>query len=146
MDAWQRISHITALRFAAHSAKESGWNGHGNGSVSVVQPDTNTIIFTETGKWQTDSGQTLDFNNVFKWSRGESADAIRLEHLRYGPDNPVYLFDLTPQNEEIWQSITPHVCRDDLYSAIMILTEDQIELRWTIKGPNKDEDIQYWYF
>ena len=145
MDAWQRLSEITALLFVAHSAKESGWNGSGNGTVYVAQLTANTITFTETGKWQPDVGRQLNFNNVFKWSRGESGDAIRLEHLRFGPNNPVYLFDLAPQNEDTWQSITPHVCRDDLYSAIMTLAADQIELRWEIKGPDKDEDIQYSY-
>ena len=145
MDTWNRLSQITALRFVARSANESGWNGSGDGSVVVAQPNANTITFTETGKWQSDAGQQLNFNNVFRWSLDDSSNAIRLEHLRFGPDNPVYLFDLAPENDHTWQSATPHVCRDDLYSAIMTLAADQIELRWSIKGPNKDEDIYYWY-
>ena len=145
MDAWNHLSEITALRFVARSANDSGWNGFGEGSVTVVKPDENTIMFTETGKWKLDTGQQLNFDNVFRWSLNDSGDTIRLEHLRFGPDNPVYLFDLAPENENIWQSITPHVCGDDLYSTIMKLTTDQLELRWTIMGPKKDQDIRYWY-
>ncbi|WP_456424657.1 DUF6314 family protein [Rhodocaloribacter sp.] len=145
MDVWHRLSEITALRFVACSASDSGWNGAGDGGVAVVKTGANTLTFTESGKWKTDTGRELRFNNVFRWSLYDSGGAIRLEHLRFGPDNPVYLFDLVPENEETWQSVAPHVCRDDSYAAILTVTPDQIELRWTIKGPLKNEVIHYWY-
>lgn len=34
--------------------------------------------------------------------------------------------------------------RSCLY-PIMKLTTDQLELQWTINGPQKNEDIRYWY-
>jgi len=145
MDAWQRLSEISRLRFIARSANDSGWNGTGNGSVVVAKLDAGTITFSESGNWKSDTGQELNFNNVFRWSLDDSGGAIRLEHLRYGPKNPVYLFDLVPENENRWQSTAPHVCRDDFYSATMILMPNQIELQWAIKGPHKNENIHYWY-
>jgi len=145
MDAWDRLSDITALRFVAESASETGWTGSGQGSVVVAQPDAHTITFTEAGTWQFNTGQPLEFSNVFRWTLEDSGTAIRLEHLRFGPENQVYLFDLAPIDEHTWRSVTAHVCRDDLYSAVMTLTPDHIALRWTIKGPSKDEDLRYWY-
>lgn len=146
MHTWQRLSRMTALRFVARSAHTSGWNGSGTGSVAVTQPNTHTITFTEVGEWQTDKGQQLSFNNVFRWTLDDSSNSFRVEHLRFGPERPVYLFDLTLQNDATWQSMTPHVCRDDLYSAVMKLTMDGIELRWTIKGPQKNEGLLYCYW
>ena len=145
MDAWQRLSEISKLQFVARSANDSGWNGTGNGAVLVAKLDANTIMFTETGQWKSGTGQELNFNNVFRWSFDASGGTIRLEHLRYGSNNPVYLFDLALKDDNMWHSITPHVCRDDSYAAIMNLAVDHIELRWTIKGPQKDENIHYWY-
>jgi hypothetical protein len=146
MDIWQRLGDISALRFIARSAKQSGWNGSGEGTVSVAQPSADTVTFTETGQWQTDLGRRVNFSNVFRWSPGETRDVMRLEHLRFGPDKPVYLFDMDRYDDQIWQSTTPHVCGDDVYSAIMNVSVDQIELQWTIKGPKKDEDIRYLYW
>ncbi|MFT5447725.1 MAG: hypothetical protein ACI9DC_002902 [Gammaproteobacteria bacterium] len=146
MDEWQRLCDVTALRFISRSAKASGWNGSGEGTVSVAQPSANTVTFTESGHWQSDTGRRLKFSNVFRWSPGESRSVIRLEHLRFGPDKPVYLFELDPQDDQTWQSTRPHVCGDDVYSVIMNMSADQIELQWMIKGPNKDEDIRYWYW
>jgi hypothetical protein len=145
MNLWDRLSGITSLRFVARSANDTGWNGSGNGNVAIEHLDANTITFTETGQWTTETGKQLNFSNVYRWSLLESASVIRLEHLRFGENSPVYLFDLVPGNDRNWHSTEPHLCRDDLYSATMRLDPDKIELRWTIKGPQKDEDIHYLY-
>lgn len=145
MEALHRLAQIRTLRFVARSESGSGWNGAGLGSVVVARPEKSTMTFTEAGTWKPDVGKEVNFNNVFRWSFDDSVHSIRLEHLRRGPNDPVYLFDLTSANEETWQSITPYVCQDDLYSARMIIKPDQVELRWTVKGPRKNEDIHYWY-
>ena len=142
---WNRLAQITTLRFVARSAGKTRWSGFGYGSVVVACPKVNTIIFAETGTWQSDAGQQCDFNNTWRWSLHDSGTEIQLEHLRFGPNNPVYLFDLPPVNDHRWQSARPYLCRDDSYSAILILAAYQIQLRWIVKGPHKDEDISYWY-
>lgn len=145
MDTWHRLGEITSLRFVARSSGDSGWNGAGTGTVEVERPDPSTIVFTESGTWKSDAGQQLKFSNVYRWTLSDSGNAIQLEHLRFGADNAVYLFDMAPESESIWRSEAPHVCRDDLYSAKMELAAEQIELQWVIKGPERDEDIHYWY-
>ncbi len=143
-DTWERLSRTTQLRFVAQSGHRSGWNGSGEGSVVVASPSSGTLTFAENGRWQPTGGPWLDFRNVFRWSWGASG-AIALEHLRFGVDNPVHLFEMHQENAHTWASTAPHVCRDDLYSATMTLTAHHIELRWTIQGPRKNEDIRYWY-
>ena len=145
MNAWNRLPQISTLRFEAYSSNNTGWNGTGTGSVQIKQIDAETLAFTESGTWKSESGQQFKFNNVFRWTLIDSGNSIRLEHLRFGAENPVYLFDLATADGQTWHSIDPHVCRDDLYTAILDVTPDHLELRWTVTGPKKNEDIHYWY-
>lgn len=145
MSVWPRLAEIRSLRFSARSATKSGWNGAGCGSVAVGHPSPNTITFVESGTWQPEAGRELVFSNVFRWSRSDSGESIRLEHLRRGSANPITLFDLVPRDKDSWHSATPHVCGDDLYSADLTTGLRAIELLWTVRGPKKNEEIHYWY-
>jgi hypothetical protein len=70
---------------------------------------------------------------------------LRLEHLRFGADQPVFLFDLRPEADGMFSSTQPHVCQDDCYSARMVISDDEIQLTWTVAGPEKNETIDYRY-
>src|SRR5262249_28131253 len=85
------------------------------------------------------------FNNVFRWTR-ISPTAVRLEHLRFGEDQPVLLFELHHQPDEMrWASANPHVCGDDCYAAQLQVEEEGFTLSWTVSGPRKRERINYTY-
>ena len=146
MKVWQCLSEVTSLKFVARSANESGWNGAGYGSVVISKPNKKSITFTESGKWQPEGNQPLSFSNVFRWTLDDVSQSIKLEHLRFGPDNPVYLFDLVLKNDSTWQSAMPHICGNDSYSAVMRLMTDKIELHWAIKGTKKNEELLYSYW
>jgi hypothetical protein len=81
---------------------------------------------------------------VYRWTLIEP-ELIRLEHLRFGPDRPVLLFDLAPDSDEVWISVTPHVCDQDCYTAKLRLDKDTIFLEWTVSGSTKQETIRYEY-
>ena len=109
---WDLLKGISRLTFEtkSDSDSETGWNGHGIGEVSVTMPHPDTIIFTESGRWRTETGISLAFSNVFRWTH-ISPEQVRLEHLRLGVDHPVLLFDLTPQTPTSptqWTSRTGH--------------------------------------
>ena len=70
---------------------------------------------------------------------------MRLEHLRFGEDHPVYLFDLGPAGEREWRSVSPHLCGEDCYAAVLTVRDDGIVLRWSVDGPRKQEAIEYTY-
>ncbi len=140
--AWNRLRAVRTLQFSAKSSSQtSGWNATGNGTVIVGMVDNSTITFTESGKWRSDSGKELEFNNVYRWTLAEDAGIIRLEHLRFGRNQPVYLFDLAPTDNITFQSVSPHCCGADLYTAIMEFKDEAIYLRWNVKGPKEDEQI-----
>lgn len=85
----------------------------------------------------------MNFRNVFRWTRIEGN--IRLEHLRFGTDNPVFLFDMVCQTDGTWRETRPHPCRDDCYSATLRLEEERVLVRWSVNGPKRNETIDYIY-
>ncbi len=80
---------------------------------------------------------------MYRWTR--VGDLPRLEHHRFGADNPVNLFDLALTGEREWRSISPHLCGEDCYSAVLLVGDEEIVLRWSVEGPRKREAIEYHY-
>jgi len=122
----------------------------------MERPDSHTLIFRETGRWQPDRGRGSRFHNVFRWSR-LSPERIRLEHGRLGWEQPVFLFDLVPQSTQHWVSLAPHLCGRDTYTAIITLcpenepknepedNPDDWHMAWQILGPQKQAHLHYTY-
>jgi hypothetical protein len=142
-EVWDRLRQVRTLSFIARSAGLTGWNGRGSGMVVVESAGEGVITFAESGFWRPEGGRDIRFHNVFRWSK--AGEAIRLEHLRFGADRPVYLFDLAPAADGEWRSVSPHLCSEDCYAAAMRIQEDKIVLRWSVIGPQKNEEIEYVY-
>lgn len=138
-----RLAVITKLSFTAASSAGTGWSGRGEGEVRVTRVGEDALRFDERGTWTPAQGKPTTFTNVYRWTRGD--DALRLEHLRFGVDRPVFLFALAPTNTHEWRSVLPHVCSEDCYSGELTIAPNEIRLRWTVRGPKKDEDIRYVY-
>ena len=142
---WNQLGRVAQLSFFAQSGNgAAGWNGSGEGKVAVSQ-QAEVIRFDESGHWQTAAGQTLTFRNVFRWSLGPGGDHIQLEHLRYGENQPVFLFDLIAVGSAELQSAEPHHCAADVYTGRLVLDANGFTLDWYIRGPRKDEHIRYRY-
>lgn len=144
-EVWTRLKATSQLRFSASLSDPSGWNGSGAGQVAVTRPEETTLLFAESGWWTTEVGQRLKFTNLYRWSRGSDAETIGLEHLRFGEDRPVYLFDLEVAASNRLVSVAPHICSDDCYSAEMMIDEAEIRLNWSVTGPSTRVAIQYVY-
>jgi hypothetical protein len=139
------LRRVRALRFDAHSDAATGWQGTGSGIVVVSAPADGIVVFEESGSWQPSaSGRgPIGFKNAFRWSA--VGEALRLEHLRFGRENPVLLFDMGPVAGGEWREISPHLCREDAYTASLIVTEEEILVAWSVIGPRKRESIRYTY-
>ncbi|QDU47756.1 DUF6314 family protein [Gimesia panareensis] len=143
---WDRLAAVTMLTFNAQSFDSgSGWNGTGTGAVKVECINSQTMLFHESGQWSPPNGQALRFTNVYRWSAFSEQKQLRLEHLRFGNANPVYLFDLQQTSDTQWDSIEPHVCSEDLYTATLSLENEALHLDWKVKGATKNERITYTY-
>jgi hypothetical protein len=104
---WSRLCSIRDLTFNASSSASTGWTGSGVGTVSVAQPASDVLVYTESGTWTQSGGKQLSFSNVYRWTL--QPQVLRLEHLRFGADNPVYLFDLGIVSDSRMASVDPHV-------------------------------------
>lgn len=143
-ELWGCLERVRWLRIVARSCSLTGWSGIGVGSVVVESPRATVLTLAEVGSWRPAVGWETRFRNTFRWSL-VGPELVRLEHLRFGEDHPVYLFDLAPVTANSWCSVTPHLCREDRYSAELQLQELGLFLRWVIAGPRKQERIEYEY-
>jgi uncharacterized protein DUF6314 len=151
-EVWGRLQYVRHLRIVATSnaPPETPWKGTGDGSVDV-QVEGLMIIFTETGIWHIGQGGEVRFGNVYRWSR--ASDRIRLERLRYGPSQPLHLFDLMPKSDPgtsesahpVLAPVRPHRCGDDVYEGMLRIADEGIRLDWTIQGPQKAAEIHILY-
>lgn len=140
---WHHLGSAHTLSFTARSPLPNGWNGSGEGKVEVDQPAPSVLIYSETGQWTPTGGKPLRFSNVYRWTFHPDTSAIRLEHLRFGADRPVYLFDLRADSEQSFISAEPHLCGEDCYAAQVRLEQQAIQMLWSIQGPEKEETISY---
>ncbi len=141
---WSILQSVQSLHFESRSEAATGWNGIGTGTVTTTMPDADTIIFNEAGTWQSPGRPAIQFGNVYRWSNINGL--LRLEHLRFGPDHPVYLFDMAPNDSGEWREAAPHQCREDCYTAALKIEGNRLHLAWSIVGPRKRETINYTYY
>lgn len=139
LEFWNKLQSITKLNFTASSKAQTGWNGTGTADVAVSKISSSILEFSEKGTFQGPDDKRISFFNVFRWtldSRG-----IGLEHLRFGPDHPVYLFHIGSN----LASIDAHLCGEDNYFGRVFLENDGFRFFWRVIGPKKNEEIDYYY-
>jgi hypothetical protein len=143
-EAWAQLRAVSTLAFRATSEATvtTGWVGAGEGVVKVKEVDASCLLFWESGSWTTPQGKEIAFRNTYRWKLQN--DAIHLEHLRFGPGAPVFLFALEAAGPGKLASACPHVCAEDRYRAVMELGQP-LRLCWTVKGPVMAETIEYRY-
>lgn len=147
LEFWGRLSSVKKLTFSAHSqSKEDlGWNGHGTGEVTVTKEGSNLLLFSEKGFWKGKSSQDINFANVFRWTLDKISGTIMLEHLRRGPENPVFLFHLAPSTQHSLSSVNSHLCGGDSYMGQVHFDRSGLKLSWRVIGPTKNEEMRYSY-
>jgi hypothetical protein len=144
---WKRLISVTQLTFNARSNSTDGrgWNGKGKGDVIALPQPDNSLIFQEGGTWKTRDGQEVSFSNVLRWTLDRPSNLISLEHLRYGAENPVFLFHLAPISNNTLASVDSHLCAQDAYFGQILLTPQSLRFTWRAIGPKKNEEMDYYY-
>lgn len=92
-----------------------------------------------------EENKRFDFSNVFPWSLKAESGVITLEHLRFGAQNPVFLFSLIPVDAHTLESLDSHVCNQDSYFGQVRCDKHFVQFNWRIIGPKKNEEIDYLY-
>lgn len=136
---WQRLAKVQRVSIQTQSEDRAF------GEVCVREDKADTLLFTENGHWTHRIHQGIEFSNILRWSLDPAAGMIALEHLRYGPHRPVFLFHLAPTGPNTLQSIDSHLCADDCYFGRIEFTKQHIRLLWRIIGPRKNEVLHHIY-
>ena len=144
---WERLKTVKELSLHAQSRTKgkAGWNGKGKGSVLISLDSDNALTFHERGSWHVQYNQNLTFSNTFRWTLDRSAGMISLEHLRLGPNHPIFLFHLAPTGNRLLASVDSHHCEEDVYLAQVAWDWESIRLSWRVIGPQKNEEMEFTY-
>lgn len=144
---WDKLASVSQLTFISKSKgkEENGWNGKGKGEVSITKEGYNVIFFNEKGSWQGKLSTEVNFSNVFRWTLDRDLNLISLEHLRRGPDRPVFLFHMAPTSNQTLASVDSHLCDGDAYFGQIHFDRYCLRLSWRVIGPKKNEEIEYYY-
>lgn len=145
MAFWDRLPKVTQLTFHAKTREDTSFNGRGKGEVTVVKQDHNTCLFNEKGSWRNRTGEEMSFTNVFRWTLDRMVGMVSLEHLRRGPDHPVFLVHLAPTSRHTLSSVDSHLCEEDTYFGQMHFDRHSLRLSWRVIGPKKNEEFDYYY-
>lgn len=144
---WSKLSTVSQLTFLAKtkSKEAGGWNGKGKGEVTIAKSGDNVLLFTEKGVWKGKQGKEVSFSNIFRWTLDRTSCMISLEHLRRGPEHPVFLFHLVPTSQQSLSSVDSHLCDGDTYFGKIHFDRSSLRLNWRVIGPKKNEEIDYFY-
>ncbi len=141
---WNQLHTINRFTRSSQSLApiDKGWNLKGHGTVRLSSPSRTLLVFYEKGVWE---GRGIQFSNTYRWTLDENNQRISLEHLRFGPCQPVFLLHLVLEKNNLLQAAEPHRCDKDLYCATLPWSPDSICLNWNVTGPEKNETIRCCY-
>lgn len=145
---WDLLSQVKFLRLHAVSLnpRQAKWSGTAEGRVRLTEISPDALIFSESGEWNFAEKPRIKFFNIYRWQRRPEEGVLELSHLRNGMDSPpVHLLDFEKTGDTHWHSKKPHVCREDLYAAVLSVEENLIRLKWTIDGPEKQQTVECFY-
>ncbi len=136
---WKRLLRVQQVTIQTQSAEEA------LGEIKVQEEKKKTLLFFERGKWISPRSYGIEFNNCLRWSFDDENGLVGLEHLRQGPNHPVFLFHLAPTTANQLRSIDPHLCHNDCYFGQIDFNEKHIQVTWKIVGPQKNELLYHTY-
>lgn len=146
IEFWTLLKEVKHLKFQAQDLDQSPPQKRlGLAEVEKKLGNSNQIIFEEKGFWYEKELPSSGFSNAFRWTLDFKNIRISIEHLRYGPQKPVFLFYLTPDGDKNLGSHACHECNQDLYLAKCSFKRKQIHLKWRIIGPKKNQFLSYQY-
>ncbi len=153
-DLWNLLNRLNKFSFKVNTDNESvtGWQGEGQGLIKrrgslvnqTAEPEAGAIVETiERGDYHVSATRKVPMHNQYLWQF--QGDHIRLTHLRFGWDKPVFLFDIIENEQGQLVTRQSHQCAADNYDASFVLHPDSLAMQWRIQGPKKQEVLDYIY-
>ncbi len=141
---WQRLKAVKMLLINAKLHTEIPIK-KGKGDAKVIEENPSVILFQESGVWQIENDQEIQFSNSLRWTLDLASGTIGLEHLRHGATKPVFLFHLKPKSETLLVSVDSHLSGPNAYFGQIQLGAHFLQLSWKIIGPKRNDRIECLY-
>jgi len=117
----------------------------GVASVTVFSEGDSVTLF-ERGTWlSVHSREEITYTNTLRFRFFQKSRKIALEHLRYGKNRPVLLFELEQVGPFTYRSLLPHMCKEDTYTGSVLFDQHYIHLDWQVVGPKKNTSLRAVY-
>jgi hypothetical protein len=144
LQCWNRLKAVKLLLI---NAKLDAGNSHkkGNGDVKLIEKSSSVILFQESGLWQLENDQKIQFSNMLRWTLDLASGTIALERLRLGMDTPVFIVHLKPKSESLLASVDSHLNGANAYFGSVLLGTHFLQLSWKVIGPKKNDRIECLY-
>ena len=143
---FDQLKSVSSMNLLASSRSRTSnlWTRKGTGKVESTLED-NVLISHEHGEWLSDEGIKMNYRNIYRWTWHWREEMLSLEHLRRGEKHPVFLFYLTPSDNNTLESLNPHLCGDDTYFGWMQHNPLFLQMQIRTIGPVKNEKIETVY-
>ena len=143
---WEQLKTVKRMSFQAISRSRTSnlWTRKGSGKVETSL-ECNILTFNEQGEWTADDGFRMGYRNTYRWTWHWREEMLSLEHLRRGEKHPVFLFYLTAGEDNLLESLNPHLCGDDTYFGWMQYSPLFLQMHIRTLGPSKNEKIETIY-
>jgi len=143
---WEQLKTVKRMSFQATSRSRTSnlWTRKGSGKVETSL-EGNILTFNEQGEWTADDGFRMGYRNTYRWTWHWREEMLSLEHLRRGEKHPVFLFYLTAGEDNLLESLNPHLCGDDTYFGWMQYSPLFLQMHIRTLGPSKNEKIETIY-
>lgn len=135
----ERLMQVQQMTIRAQAGDEA------LGEVKVKLEKPGILTFTERGRWVKGDRKNIDFHNSLRWSFVFEEGIVMLEHLRHGPNHPIFLSYLKPIRSSCFQSTDPHLCQGDCYFGTIEFNRQGIYLTWRILSDGNNEILHYVY-
>lgn len=117
----------------------------GISSVTVFSEEETVTLF-ERGTWlSVHSREEIAYTNTLRFRFLKDSRRIALEHLRYGKNRPVLLFELDQVGPFAYRSLAPYTCKEDTYTGSVLFDAHYIHLNWQVVGPKKNTSLRAVY-
>lgn len=143
---WDQLKSVKQMTLLATSRSHTSnlWSRKGSGKVDSIL-DGNVLTFREQGEWTADDGLHMSYRNTYRWTWHWREEMLSLEHLRRGDRHPVFLFYLTEGEDNLLESLNPHLCGDDTYFGWMQYNPLFLQMHIRTLGPVKNEKVETIY-
>lgn len=135
----KRLAGIRQFTVHVEFPDDLGGSHYGEGLTTVRSESAAEVILFDCGRWSRPTH--LRFSGGYRWNFANAVDGFKIDHIRHGADNPVFLAALVPVNPFLYKNLESYHCEADSYDVEVRFMEEEVVMQWSIRGPRKNQNL-----